>query len=740
MTFNPRPLQKEILTYRHGYMGVSAVPGSGKTQTLSYLASLLITENLIEEDQEILVVTLVNSAVNNFNQRIEGFIKNSGLLPGMGYRVRTLHGLANDIIRERPDLEGLSNQFQIIDERDASDLLNTLSIQWLRANPWFVDYYTDSSSTSQNNRPKNWEDLVTEIARSFIRLSKDREATHNDIAQLIKEMDVDHPLLRLGAEVYSGYQRALNLRGSIDFDDLIRLALDALRQDSGYQERIHRHFPYILEDEAQDSSRLQECILQTIAGPDGNWVRVGDPNQAIFETFTTASPEFLLNFIKEHNQTEKNLANSGRSSSGIIDLANYLIKWTKHDHPIPALRHALNYPLIELTPPGDPQPNPPFLANSIYISPDKRTPEAEMTAVVRSVGNWIKEHPDQTAAILVPRNERGVKIISELKEKGVPTVENLSSTLSTRQTAQFLADILSYLDDPSSNPKCARILAAFAKAFGFPESINSDLQTAVTFIKKCPRLEDFLAPWPGNDWLNQLRQNGASETVLTILSDYRGFLKRWTDATLLRIDQLLLFIAGDIFKDPAELALSHKLALLLERTLKNHPDWRFPQLIQELNLIANNERKFIGFTGEDTGFDPDQYKGKVTVTTIHKAKGLEWDRVYILSVNNYDFPSAEIEDQFISEKSFIRGRLNLPEEALARLEALLKKDKLGVIIEEGPATLEARNLYAAERLRLFYVGLTRARKELMVTWNSGRFGNQKPSLPFSALYDYWKSK
>ncbi|NIP85784.1 MAG: UvrD-helicase domain-containing protein, partial [Planctomycetales bacterium] len=56
-------------------------------------------------------------------------------------------------------------------------------------------------------------------------------------------------------------------------------------------------WPYILEDEAQDSSRLQEEILRKLAGKGGNWVRVGDPNQAIFETFTTADPKYLRDFM-----------------------------------------------------------------------------------------------------------------------------------------------------------------------------------------------------------------------------------------------------------------------------------------------------------------------------------------------------------------------------------------------------------------------------------------------------------
>ncbi|MCZ7553423.1 MAG: UvrD-helicase domain-containing protein [Anaerolineales bacterium] len=153
---------------------------------------------------------------------------------------------------------------------------------------------------------------------------------------------------------------ALDYRGAVDFDDLIRLALTALERDEDYLERLRRRWPYILEDEAQDSSRLQEETLKLLAGPAGNWVRVGDPNQAIYETFTTADPRFLMNFIQRPDVQERRLPNSGRSTLSIIDLANYLVQWTRAEHPLPDARDALQAaPLIEPTPPGDPQPNPP---------------------------------------------------------------------------------------------------------------------------------------------------------------------------------------------------------------------------------------------------------------------------------------------------------------------------------------------------------------------------------------------
>ena len=106
--FRPRPGQKKVLAYTAGKIGISAVPGSGKTRTLAELAAKLVAEH-IDDDQEVLVVTLVNSAVDNFKSRINESISRHRLLPNFGYRVRTLHGLAHDIVRERPGLVGLSD-------------------------------------------------------------------------------------------------------------------------------------------------------------------------------------------------------------------------------------------------------------------------------------------------------------------------------------------------------------------------------------------------------------------------------------------------------------------------------------------------------------------------------------------------------------------------------------------------------------------------------------------------------
>jgi DNA helicase-2/ATP-dependent DNA helicase PcrA len=209
-------------------------------------------------------------------------------------------------------------------------------------------------------------------------------------------------------------------------------------------------------------------------------------------------------------------------------------------------------------------------------------------------------------------------------------------------------------------------------------------------------------------------------------------VRRWQEAVLLPIDQIVLMLAQDLLTDAGELAVAYKLSVLLARAQDAHPDWRLHQLSDELAMIAKNERRFIGFSESDSGFEPDKHKGKVIISTMHKAKGLEWDRMYLMSVNNYDFPSGQAGDPYISEKYFIRDSLNIEAEALAQLNVLVSSDEYQWY-QEGIATFAARNDYARERLRLLYVGVTRAKKELIITWNDGRRGEARPAIPLVAL-------
>jgi len=738
--FRPRPKQQEVLDYSGGKMGVSAVPGSGKTRILSLLAAQLVASGVLEEEQEVLVVTLVNSAVDNFTSRVAAFVQRRGLLPHLGYRVRTLHGLAHDIVRERPALVGLSDGFQIVDEREADQIRQSAAEAWLRGSPYAADEFLslDLEEGRRNwVRRAQWPELVNDITGSFVRQAKDLQVTPSELRHSLDGFPYPLPLAEMGWAVYSDYQRALVYRGAVDFDDLIRLALLALKLDPAYLERLRYRWPFILEDEAQDSSHLQEEILRLLVGSNGNWVRVGDPNQAIYETFTTASPHFLRDFLKEPDVEARQLPNSGRSTHSIMNLANYLVDWARERHPVTTVRDALSLPHIEPSPPGDPQPNPPDAPGQVLLVDRKFTPAEELRAVADSLARWLPENQDQTVAVLVPRNERGFEVVSELRKRGLEYVELLRSTRSTRETAAGLGAVLNHLADPPSPVKLANMYRMWRHYTCTEEEADTGVERIARALRRCQQVEDFLWPRAGRDWLKGVElANGPLEARDELVA-FRDLVQRWHGAVLLPIDQIILTLAQDLFDEPADLALAHKLAMVLRRVSDSHPDWRLAELTQELAVIARNERRFLGLGGDDTGFDPERYKGRVVVATVHKAKGLEWDRVHLMSVNNYDFPSGLPYDTYISEKWFVRDSLNLEAEALAQLKALLSE---GAVYEEGQATQEARLDYAAERLRLLYVGMTRAKKELIITWNTGRRGDRQPAVPFIALQTFWEGQ
>jgi DNA helicase-2/ATP-dependent DNA helicase PcrA len=744
MMFKLRPKQKEILSYKHGRMGISAVPGSGKTWTLSFLAADMLKRGVLLDDQEILIVTLVNSAVDNFYNRISSFIEARGLIPNIGYRVRTLHGLAHDIVKERPDLLGLDTNFQIIDERESESIRDGVAQAWLASHPDeldpFLDPNMDESKREWTKREK-LPQLVQDVALSFIRLAKDHRYTPEQLREKVKQLPIPLQLAEMGLEMYENYQNALIYRGAVDFDDLIRLALYALEWDAALLERLRHRWPYILEDEAQDSSLLQEQILQLLTSEDGNWVRVGDPNQAIYETFTTANPEYLRRFIKYPGVVEKELPNSGRSTLRLIELANYLVRWTNQEHPVEAVRDALqSSPLIEPTSADDPQPNPSDDLTYINIAAQKFTPGAEIQAVADSIQRWLPDHAESTIAVLSPRNLRAFDLVDELRKRNIPYHDDLlRSSSTTRFSAGSLGNILRYLADPASSSKLATVFRVWNRDSRQNEVEHAQVEKLAEVLHKIGHVEDYLWPVNGRDWLEDSGLAERFPEAYQQLSEFRLLVRRWQGLVLLPIDQVVLTLAQDLLTDPGELAVAHKLAVLLDRAQESHPDWRLVQLSDELAVIARNERRFLGFSDSDSGFEPDKYKGKVVVSTMHKAKGLEWDRVYLMSVNNYDFPSGLPGDPYISEKWYIRDFLNIEAEALAQLKTLVSTDEYQWY-QEGAATIEARNDYARERLRLLYVGITRAKKELIITWNNGRRGESMPAVPLMAMKSFLESR
>jgi DNA helicase II / ATP-dependent DNA helicase PcrA len=228
-------------------------------------------------------------------------------------------------------------------------------------------------------------------------------------------------------------------------------------------------------------------------------------------------------------------------------------------------------------------------------------------------------------------------------------------------------------------------------------------------------------------WLDEMGD------LRSIVQAFRNDLQRWTRAAVLPVNELLLTLGGELFTEPADLALTHHLAVLLAKLADEHTggseQWRLPELARELDNIAQNRRRVLSFNENDNGYEA--IAGKITVATLHAAKGLEWDRVYLTSVNSFSFPSGGEHDKYRSERYWARENLNLVAEAIEQTRQL----SMGSLDEYrvGPATQASRRALAAERLRLLYVGITRARRELIITYNTGRSPESDPNPPALAF-------
>ena len=384
--------------------------------------------------------------------------------------------------------------------------------------------------------------------------------------------------------------------------------------------------------------------------------------------------------------------------------------------------------------------------------------------VIRSVARWLPEKPDKTVAILAPENRHGFRITEGLEAADIPFDDTLlRSNMSTRVAAQVLSTVVGYIAQPQVSTQLERVWReVWWPRLGPPQlarlmrtesgvvtaGIDEDLPTSTSALRKqeipvpvaqfsqamrqLHEPERFIFPTT-RDWLDELTWLDETEGLRPILEAFRTDLQRWTRASILPVDELLLTIGAELFTDPADLALTHHLAVMLARLADEHatgPDqWRLPELAKELDNIAQNRRRVLSFNENENGYEA--VPGKVTVATIHSAKGLEWDRVYLTAVNNFSFPSGSENDKYRSERYWTRDNLNLVSEVIAQLRqvAMGSLDDYGA----GPATQEARLELAAERLRLLYVGITRARQELIITYNTGRTSDTDPNPPALAF-------
>lgn len=767
-----RPAQQDILAYRGGKMAVSAVPGSGKTFTLSLLAAQLIADGRISIpiDQQVLIVTYLNASVDTFRARIRRQLLDLSL-PDAGYDVRTLHSLSLEIIRLAGDTT--ADELIVLDDVQRNQHLSTAVDGWIADNAELWEaFLVDAGRSPSPQARARWRDTTESTAATFIRAAKNEQYSPDMILDALRqhqasEADPDDPYAQVGRSpllhmltgIYRRYQAALSHNGGLDYDDLIWRAADLLRYRPDLTEALREHWPYVLEDEAQDSVPLQELLLERLTGDNGNWVRVGDPNQAITSTFTAAHPRFFNAFIDRADVVDRTLPNSGRSAPLIMGAANAVLHWTMDEHPVPEVReHTFRRQDILPTPPGDAQPNPLDSEAEIRIRVFGSREDEELPAVAAAAHELTMLMPHYTVAILVSTNHIGFAIADHLDALDANYDNLLRGSGREREVASVLHAILGLLANPLDTKALINAhagLYALREESGWHPAVPGeldDLSHFQTILRSIYRPESVLFPEDSESLMAALPAGVADEAELAQLESLAAFLGRLFELRALPVDDLTLALADEVFgpgreieglpdapsesSNELDLAIAYQIASQLRQWREAQPEWRLPELVAQLELVSSGRRHLTLVRTDDLGYEPEP--GRITLTTQHSAKGLEWDAVFLVGVDGFWLPGS-LEAQFLGVSEFIGG--DAKAEAVAQLEYLMKGE--AGLFPERTATETAHIEVVAERLRLLYVGITRARRLLQISRSRStrQYNKDRETIPatvMGVIYQYLK--
>jgi DNA helicase II / ATP-dependent DNA helicase PcrA len=745
-----RPGQRTLADWRGGLLAVSAVPGAGKSHSMAVAAAITIATQRLHQRHQLVIVTLTRSAAANIKDKIKSCLKELGL-PPIGYSVNTIHSLALSIASKHPELSKLDlTDRTLVMPSIGHKLIEDTVLSWLSRYP---NSYRDllvgeSFDGEETERLRRQSVLRTEILPSLaftaVREAKSSGLSPADLWEIAKLYPDRYDILSIGAGLYEAYQELLVSKSYSDYDEMIAGALRVM-QDPAARSLWQQQVYAVFEDEAQDSSPLQEKLLRQLAGIPNrpelppNLIRVGDPNQAINSTFTPADPKYFREFCQEcseivnldaSSRLEK-MEQAGRSTQVIMDAANFVLNWgnsylqppTKIDeyergilgdlHPESVFWLQTIRPVSS----GDAQPNPIAQAGGVELHTPSDVYES-VRSIEQQLTTLFAANPTANAAILVRENRQAKFIFDRLADwkRSHPEIKLFEAGEGDR-TSRIPGEILT--------------LFQFMTRPHSPEYLKAVLRVLLSRKLIDAQDIDALAIFPERFLYPNILETPQTATVARAREICCELLR---SRLTLPYYQLISYLADRLNYQSSELATADKLADRI--SLQTYGRSSIYATIEVLQEIITTE----GFENIDDGSE-SRYTalGQVTIITMHKAKGLDWDYVFI------PFLSDRIPGQlWTPQGAKFLGDFTLAEVARAKIRAHLHHQSLPT---PRDAWELANYLKQGEDLRLLYVAITRAKKLLWLAaereapflwnrfnWQQGdRLQESKPSPLFTAL-------
>ena len=404
------------------------------------------------------------------------------------------------------------------------------------------------------------------------------------------DFEIDHL-----TELYTQYENYKKNNFLIDFDDMLCIALEVLENNPQLLNKYRQQYPYIQVDEAQDTSKIQHEIIRLLAAPRNNLFMVADDDQSIYG-FRGAFPEILLRFDKDYpNAKLFYLEQNYRSTQNIVSVSNLFISENQHRYP---------KKLYTENPIKDPI--------EIFSLKDE---EAQLTYLIEQLKSDL---PSSTAAVLYRNNLSAIPLVEMLDRSGIPFC--IRDTKLHFFKHWIVQDILAFLD----------------------LSMNHfDLESFERIYYKMNRYIPKAA-------LDYVKAKHNKQSVFDSLIQFSGFpsyqkermidlRKSFTELATKSPLEALLFIEN-------ELSYNNFLQTNSKR-LKYSQD-TLQMILSNLKRIAAHTSSFIEFLERLHQLpklmeaSKKQRSNTVLLSTIHSAKGLEFDHVYIIDLIDGQFPTA----------------------------------------------------------------------------------------------------
>lgn len=616
------------------------------------------------EPENILALTFTNKATNEMLERIEDALPLAYEDPW----IHTFHSFCERILKKEGLEIGLNPDFEIISDPE----------KWLlvRKNLFKlnIQYYRPLGSPSK---------FISAILKFISRL-QDEDITPQDFETFLKNMDIDkEERIRWEelSQIYLAYENLKVQNSKMDFGDLITWTLKLFRERPAILRKYQEQFTHILIDEFQDTNYAQYELIKLLFPRENTYSReltvVGDDSQSIYK-FRGAAISNIIQFMDDYPETERiTLIENYRSPQSILDPAYKLI--TNNNPDTLECKLGISKKLISNA--NDQKTKP----EVIELKNEVSEVDFVISKIVEILG-YETQYSYKDFAILARANNHLEPFILGLRSAGLPYQLVANHGLYDRDEIRGVISLLKSIVNPREDLSLYRAMTV--KTLGIEPLVLSDLASCASIEKrklhnvalssKDEKVREFL------DLIKEFQEKSTKSSPSTLILDL-----------LHKTNYVSMFLEEENLEN--QLSLKN-LNIFLEKERyfekKFHKENKeIPTLMDFLEYLENMIE-----AGENPAQAEIEDIDTITLGTVHSAKGLEFPVVFLVNLASSKFPSPN------------------------------RKDSIEIPLELVKETLPEGNSHIQEERRIFYVGMTRAKKYLFLTYAKD-YGGARKSKP-----------